>query len=67
MNVDDDSDALHPIEWFFRVRAGWKATLDLDELIIRNDLSDDEKDAAITQHIDTTVRTVTNGAQNHGR
>lgn len=65
--MSDESDALHPIEWFFRVRAGWKATLELDALIIRNDLTDDQQRAAITHHIESTVSAVTQGAQNHGR
>ncbi len=55
-------DALYPIEWFFRVRAGWKATLELDALIVCSSAPEEERDAAITRYIDTTVSTVTQGA-----
>ena len=65
MSASDD--ALYPIEWFFRVRAGWKAALELDALIVCSTLPEGERDAAITRYIDTTVSTVTQGVQTHGR
>lgn len=52
------------IEAVFRLYGGVAATLELDALILRADLSSQEREARINDLIDRTAKGVSNGREN---
>jgi len=58
---------LFNIEGFFRTRSNYEATLKLDEMILRDDISDVEKIAHVNQLIAETVKAVQEGVTKHER
>lgn len=65
--TDEENKRLFNIEGFFRIRSDHKAVLKLDEMILRNDISDAEKMTQVNQFIAETIKAVQEGVTENER
>ena len=66
-DTEEESKKLFNIEGFFRTRRNYKAVLKLDEMILRDDISDAEKMAQVNQLVAETVKAVQEGVTENER
>lgn len=65
--TEEESKKLFNIEGFFRTRSSYMAVLKLDEMILRDDISDAEKMAQVNQLVAETVKAVQEGVTENER
>ena len=65
--TEEESKKLFNIEGFFRTLSNYKAVLKLDEMILRDDISDAEKMAQVNQLVAETVKAVQEGVTENER